>query len=152
MACLDLGGWDTHEEQGTLDGTFNHLLDTLARGLEALYTDLGDTMRRVTVVTMSEFGRRVQENESAGTDHGHGNMMVLMGGGVRGGQVYSQWPTLAPDALNDGDLAITTDYRDVLADIVSQRLNNTKLDEIFPGHSVTSLGLVDPLQTEDARA
>ena len=152
VACLDLGGWDTHEEQGTLDGTFNHLLDTLARGLEALYTDLGDTMRRVTVVTMSEFGRRVQENASAGTDHGHGNVMMLMGGGVRGGQVYSKWPTLAPDALSDGDLAITTDYRDVLADVVSQRLNNTKLDEIFPGHSVTSLGLVDPLQTEDARA
>ena len=152
VACLDLGGWDTHEEQGTLDGTFNDLMDTLGRGLEALYTDLGDRMRRVTTVTMSEFGRRVQENASAGTDHGHGNMMMLMGGGVKGAQVYSEWPTLAPDALNDGDLAITTDYRDVLAEIVSQRLGNERLGEVFPGHKVTPLGLVDPLEELEARA
>ena len=99
---------------------------------------------------MSEFGRRVQENASAGTDHGHGNMMLLMGGGVRGGQVYSQWPTLAPDALSDGDLAITTDYRDVLAELVSQRLGNAKLDEVFPGHHVAPLGLVHP-HGEDTR-
>ncbi len=151
VACLDLGGWDTHEEQGTLDGGFNDLLDTLGRGLDALYTDLGEKMQRTTVVTMSEFGRRVQENASAGTDHGHGNMMMMMGGGVKGGQVYSQWPTLAPDALSDGDLAITTDYRDVLAEIVAQRLGNAKLGEVFPGHSVTPLGLVEPLEAENAR-
>ena len=151
VACLDLGGWDTHEGQGTLDGNFNYLLDTLGRGLEALYTDLGDRMQRVTVITMSEFGRRVRENASAGTDHGHGGVMMLMGGGVKGGQVYSQWPTLEPHALNNGDLAVTTDYRDVLAEVVAQRLGNPKLAEIFPNHTVTPLGLVHPLDDRQAR-
>jgi len=144
VACIDLGGWDTHEQQGTLEGTFYDLLGTLGRGLGAFYADLGDRMDGVSLVTMSEFGRRVEENASQGTDHGHGNFMFLMGGGVVGGQVFSQWPTLAPEALNDGDLAITTDYRDVLAEIVSQRLLNPALDQIFPGHTVTPLGLVNP--------
>ena len=152
VACLDLGGWDTHEGQGTLDGNFNYLLDTLGRGLEALYTDLGDRMQRVTVLTMSEFGRRVKENASAGTDHGRGGVMMLMGGGVRGGQVYSQWPTLEPHALNNGDLAVTTDYRDVLAEVVAQRLGNPKLAEVFPDHTVTPLGLVHPPDNRQARA
>lgn len=142
VACLDLGGWDTHENQGTLDGTFNALLSNLANGLAALYADLGEQMNRVSVVTMSEFGRRVAENGSQGTDHGHGNFMFLMGGGVNGGQVFSRWPTLAPEALDDGDLAITTDYRDVLAEVVDGRLGNHALDEVFPGHRVEPLGLV----------
>jgi uncharacterized protein (DUF1501 family) len=144
VACIDLGGWDTHEQQGTTDGAFFELLGTLGRGLAAFYTDLGDRMNGVSLVTMSEFGRRVEENASLGTDHGHGNFMFLMGGGVNGGQVYSQWPTLAPEALNDGDLAITTDYRDVLAEVVSKRLLNPALDQIFPNHTVTPLGLVIP--------
>ncbi len=151
VACLDLGGWDTHEGQGTLDGNFNYLLGTLARGLEAFYTDLGDRMQRVTVLTMSEFGRRVKENASAGTDHGHGGVMMLMGGGVKGGRVYSQWPTLERDALSDGDLAVTTDYRDVLAEVVAQRLGNPKLAEVFPDHIVTPLGLVHPVDNRQAR-
>ncbi|MFQ5615836.1 MAG: DUF1501 domain-containing protein, partial [Anaerolineales bacterium] len=128
VACLDLGGWDTHENQGTLEGTFNFLLDGLGRGLHAFYTDLGDRMGDITVVTMSEFGRRVKENGSYGTDHGHGNLMFLMGGGIAGGQVFASWPTLASNALDDGDLAITTDYRDVLAEVVSNRLLNPALD------------------------
>lgn len=144
VACVDLGGWDTHEKQGTLDGQFNGLLTTLGRGLHAFYTDLGDQMRNVTLVTMSEFGRRVQENASEGTDHGHGNVMFLMGGGTQGGQVFTQWPTLAPTALDDGDLAITTDYRNVLAEVVQLRLNNRALDQVFPGHTVAPLGLVRP--------
>ena len=142
VACVDLGGWDSHNNQGTLDGTFNRLLSELSSGLHAFYTDLGDKMKDVTVVTMSEFGRRVAENGSKGTDHGHGNAMFLLGGGTQGGQVFSDWPSLNPEALVDGDLAITTDYRDVLAEVVSGRMLNPALDEVFPGHSVTPLGLV----------
>ena len=99
-------------------------------------------MRNVTVVTMSEFGRRVGENANAGTDHGHGNFMLLMGGGVQGGRVYTHWPTLAPEALRDGDLAITTDYRDVLAEIVRHRLGNDDLAFVFPRYVPNPLGLI----------
>ncbi len=144
VACVDLGGWDTHEGQGTLDGTFNALLSELAAGLHAFYSDLGERMKDVTVVTMSEFGRRLEENASAGTDHGHGNLMFLLGGGVRGAQIFCDWPGLSAEKLVDGDLAITTDYRDVLAEVVAGRLLNPALDEIFPRHRVTPLGLVVP--------
>lgn len=144
VACVDLGGWDTHEAQGTLDGDFNALLTMLARGLHAFYTDIGDARRNVTVVTMSEFGRRINENASAGTDHGHGNIMLLMGGGTLGGQVFTRWPTLDPAALSDGDLAITIDYRDVLAEVVQHRLLNGALEQVFPNHAVSPLGLVTP--------
>ena len=144
VACVDLGGWDTHENQGTLDGEFNGLLTTLGQGLSAFYHDLRDYVDNLTVVTMSEFGRRVQENGSRGTDHGHGNLMFLMGGGVKGGQVYTRWPGLASQALDDGDLAITTDYRDVLAEVVSRRLNNHALDQLFPGYTPTAIDIVQP--------
>ncbi|MCB0013067.1 MAG: DUF1501 domain-containing protein, partial [Anaerolineales bacterium] len=143
VACLDLGGWDTHEYQGTVDGLFNELLSQLGRGLHALYSDLGERMRRVSVVVMSEFGRTLQENGSAGTDHGHGNVMFLLGGGMRGGQVFSRWPGLQPEALADGDLAITIDYRDVLAEVISGRLGNHAIADIFPGHTISPLGLVN---------
>jgi uncharacterized protein (DUF1501 family) len=144
VACVDLGGWDTHENQGTIGGYFNDLLGTLSRGLAAFHADMGDRMANVTVVTMSEFGRRVEENASSGTDHGHGNFMFVMGGGTLGGKVYGDWPTLAPGALNDGDLQITTDYRDVLAEVIQKRLLNPALDQVFPDHTVTPLGLVVP--------
>lgn len=142
VACVDLGGWDTHENQGTLAGEFNTLLTTLSNGLAAFYHDLRDYMAGVTVVTMSEFGRRAHENGSQGTDHGHGNVMFLMGGGVNGGQVHARWPGLAPEALDDGDLAITTDYRDVLAEVVSRRLRNPALDQIFPGYRPGAVDVV----------
>jgi uncharacterized protein (DUF1501 family) len=145
VATIDVGGWDTHENQGTLDGTFNALLSNLTRGLAAFYHDMGDRMRNVTVVTMSEFGRTLNENASAGTDHGHGNFMMLMGGGVRGGQVFTTWPGMAPEFRDpDGDLAITTDYRDVLAEVVQHRLSNPDLDFVFPNHTPRSLGLITP--------
>lgn len=144
VASVDLGGWDTHEGQGTLDGEFNTLLTELSQGLHAFYTDLSDHMQNVTVVTMSEFGRRVEENGSAGTDHGHGNVMFLMGGGTKGGQVFTDWPSLERSALVEGDLAITTDYRDVLAEIIQGRLMNDSLSEIFPKHKTTSLGFITP--------
>ena len=142
VACIDLGGWDTHENQGAREGYFADQLRIYARGLAAFYADLGDRMRNVTVVTMSEFGRRVGENANAGTDHGHGNFMLLMGGGVQGGRVYTHWPTLAPEALRDGDLAITTDYRDVLAEIVRHRLGNDDLAFVFPRYVPNPLGLI----------
>jgi uncharacterized protein (DUF1501 family) len=142
VACVDLGGWDTHENQGTLAGEFNTLLTTLSNGLAAFYHDLRDYMAGVTVVTMSEFGRRAHENGSQGTDHGHGNVMFLMGGGVNGGQVHARWPGLAPEALDDGDLAITTDYRDVLAEVVSRRLRNPALDQVFPGYRPGAVDVV----------
>jgi uncharacterized protein (DUF1501 family) len=144
VATVDLGGWDTHENQGTQDGLFARQLAVLAQGLAAFYTDLRDHMPHITVVTMSEFGRRVQENASAGTDHGHGNFMLLLGGGVLGGQVYADWPTLAPAALNYGDLAITTDYRSVLAEALTTRVGNPALDAIFPNFQPTPLGIFAP--------
>ncbi|MEM7119572.1 MAG: DUF1501 domain-containing protein [Chloroflexota bacterium] len=145
VACIDLGGWDTHENQGTIDGEFNALMTTLGAGLHALYTDLGEQMKQTSVVAMSEFGRTTVENGSQGTDHGHGNVMFLMGGGMKGGQVYADWPTLQPEFLSDGDLAITTDYRDVLAEVISGRLGNPALDQIFPNHTPTSLGIVEKI-------
>jgi len=145
VACIDIGGWDTHENQGTLDGDFSQLITDLSQGLHAFYADLGEMNRRVTVVTMSEFGRRVTENASGGTDHGHGNFMMLMGGAVNGGQVYTDWPGLSSDKLDDGDLAITTDYRDVLAEVLQHRLHNDDMGFVFPNHSVKSLGLVNAL-------
>jgi len=141
VACLDLGGWDTHENQGTIGGAFADLAGMLGRGLHAFYTDLHEQMGNITVVAMSEFGRRVSENGSHGTDHGHGNVMFAMGGGVNGGQVFAQWPTLSPTALDDGDLAITTDYRAVLAELLSNRLNNPAVTDIFPGFEPSPLGL-----------
>lgn len=134
VACVDLGGWDTHVQQGAREGRMPGLLATLAAGLAAFYQDMGDRMKDVTVVTMSEFGRRVAENGGGGTDHGHGNVMFLLGGGLRGGRVYGQWPGLAPEALyGPGDLAVTTDFRDVLAEILARRVGNDRLEDIFPG-------------------
>ncbi|HQV94937.1 MAG TPA: DUF1501 domain-containing protein [Anaerolineales bacterium] len=136
VACVDIGGWDTHNQQGQLEGELPTLLDEFSSGLASLYHDLGDRAKRVTIVTMSEFGRRVKENASDGTDHGHGNCMFVLGGGVNGGQVYGQWPGLAPENLFDGiDLNITTDYRDVLGEVVEKRLKNPALSEVFPTYA-----------------
>ncbi|MBE2194241.1 MAG: DUF1501 domain-containing protein [Anaerolinea sp.] len=140
VACVDIGGWDTHEDQGGVDGQFGGLLENFGQGLAAFYADLGDAMTNVTLVTMSEFGRRADENASRGTDHGHGNCMLVMGGGVNGG-VHVEWPSLKPEALDEGDLAITIDYRDILADILSNRVLNPALDQIFPNFSPTLRGI-----------
>ncbi|HEC23145.1 MAG TPA: DUF1501 domain-containing protein [Chloroflexi bacterium] len=142
VACVDLGGWDTHAAQGSGQGQMANLMDQLAQGLAAFYEDLQPLMDSLTVVVMSEFGRRVQENGALGTDHGHGNMMLVMGGGIRGGQVYARWPGLQPEQLvGPGDLAITTDYRDVLGEIIRKRLNNPQVDAVFPGYTVSEIGL-----------
>lgn len=143
VACVDLGGWDTHEEQGGAEGQFAELLAELAGGLAAFHADLADRSDRLTVVAMSEFGRMLTENASGGTDHGRGGAMWVMGGGVRGG-VHAAWPTLAPHALDDGDLAITTDFRDVLAEILVQRMHGTAVDRVFPGYRPTYRGILRP--------
>jgi uncharacterized protein (DUF1501 family) len=145
VACIDFGGWDTHVGQGGTVGTMASQLTELADGLAAFYEDLQLQMDNVTVVIMSEFGRRLQENGGLGTDHGHGNMMMTLGGGINGGQVFANWPGLHDEQLvGPGDLAVTTDYRDVLGDIIQNRLNNPLLPEIFPAYTVTPLGLAMP--------
>lgn len=136
IACIDLGGWDTHVQQGSEEGRMPALMESLASGLGAFHLDMGDQMKRITVVTMSEFGRRLKENGGGGTDHGHGGVMFVMGGGIFGGKVYADWPGLAQENLyGPGDLAVTIDFRDVLGEIVSKRLNNDQLDQIFPEYN-----------------
>lgn len=139
VAAIDLGGWDTHQNE-VID--LAKELTVLGTGLQAFHTDMGDLMKNVTVVVMSEFGRRIQENASGGTDHGHGNMMMVMGGHVANKPVIANWPTLAADKLTNGDLTITTDYRDVLAEILSTRLNNPAVDAVFPDFKPTPRGIV----------
>lgn len=140
-ATVDLGGWDTHESQqnpgdkGGAGGYFFDQLNVLARGLLAFFQDIGSYTQRTTIVVMSEFGRTLKENANRGTDHGHGNIMLVMGGGINGGKVYGQWPGLSGDQLFDGrDLRITTDYRHVLSELLVTRLGNTaaNLPTIFP--------------------
>ncbi len=140
-SCIDLGGWDTHANQGVVEGTQPQLLETLAAGLAAFHSDMGPDMSRVTVVVMSEFGRRVEENANLGTDHGHGGAMFLMSGNLAQGPVFSHWPGLGAEFLDRGDLAITIDYRDVLSEILMQRLNNPQIEEVFPSFRHSSLGL-----------
>jgi len=146
IACVDVGGWDTHHAEGGATGQLATLLGDLAAGLAAFATDMGGQMQHVLVVTMSEFGRRVLENASGGTDHGHGNSMLVLGGGVNGGKVYGTWPGLAPDQLaSPGDLQVTTDFRTVLAEIVDRRLLNSNLAAVFPGFQAPAyLGIVQP--------
>jgi uncharacterized protein (DUF1501 family) len=138
---LDLGGWDHHSQEGPLTGAMARLLDELSRALGAFYVDMGAGIATVTLIVMSEFGRRVSENASGGADHGHGNCMILMGGGIAGGRVLARWPGLALDQLDRGDLAITIDYRDVLAEVLTRRLGNTRPDLVFPGYTPTIHGI-----------
>lgn len=142
VATVDLGGWDTHEYQGDRGtGYFSNQFGNLSSGLAALMTDLSnsngvDYTQRLTVVVMSEFGRTFKQNASRGTDHGHGNLMFILGGQVNGGQVYGNWPGLSTEQLYDRrDLAITTDYRSVLSEILIRRLQNPNLGIIFPGYT-----------------
>jgi uncharacterized protein (DUF1501 family) len=143
-AAVDQGDWDMHDALGTaVKGQRMHdNLTALATAMAAFAADLGPAgMANVTVVTISEFGRRVAENASHGVDHGHGNAMLLMGGGVRGGKVYTKWPTLAPAALAAGDLAVTTDYRSVLGEILQKRCGFGDLATVFPGAAPSDFGL-----------
>jgi uncharacterized protein (DUF1501 family) len=135
VATVDLGGWDHHESEGVNEsyGPFNRLAGQLAQGLHAFYNDLPAQQNKLTVVVMSEFGRRLGMNSSSGTDHGHGNMMMVLGGQVNGGKLYGTWKGLETENLDQGqDLAITTDFRTVLGEIVVRQLGNIKLGAVFP--------------------
>ncbi len=138
VAFTDIGGWDTHVNevgQNPAQGQLANILGGFAGSLAAFYQDLGDRMEDVTLVTMSEFGRTAKENGNRGTDHGHANAMFVMGGDVRGGKVYGDWPGLEPEQLYEGrDLNLTTDFRDVLSELVSHHLGNRNLKAVFPGY------------------
>lgn len=143
--CIDLDGWDTHANQGGAEGNQAQVLRELANGLAAFHADMGPQMSRVTVVVMSEFGRRVEENSGRGTDHGSGGAMLVMSGNLMRGPVVANWPGLEPDQLYQReDLAITTDYRDVLVELLALRLKNTNVSSVFPDYTSTPLGLFQP--------
>ncbi len=138
VAFADIGGWDTHFNQmgqRASQGTLANQLTELGAGLAAFYKDLGDRMADVAVVTMSEFGRTAKENGTRGTDHGHANVMFVMGGGINGG-IRGEWPGLEQEQLYDGrDLNITTDFRDVLSELVTHHLGNRQVGAVFPGYA-----------------
>jgi uncharacterized protein (DUF1501 family) len=134
IAFVDVGGWDTHINQGAGQGQLAQRLTELGGSLAAFAQDLGDRMADVVVLTMSEFGRTVSENGNGGTDHGHATAMMVMGGGVRGRRVAGRWPGLEPEQRFEGrDLAVTTDFRDLFAEVASRHLGVTQLDAVFPG-------------------
>jgi uncharacterized protein (DUF1501 family) len=138
IAFTDIGGWDTHVNQGNSRGQLANLLSQFSAGIAALYQDLGQRMDDVVILTMSEFGRTVRENGNRGTDHGHANAMFVMGNSVRGGKVYGRWPGLKDDQLFEGrDLALTTDFREVFGEIAMQHLGATDLKAVFPGYHLT---------------
>ncbi len=137
-AFADGGGWDTHIVQGAAQGALATRLREMGDSLAAFSRDLGDRMRDVVVLTMSEFGRTVAENGSNGTDHGHGTAMLVMGGGVRGGRLHGKWPGLAAaDRFQGRDLAVTTDFRDLFGEILARHAGATQLGEVFPGHTIS---------------
>jgi uncharacterized protein (DUF1501 family) len=146
MAFADIGGWDHHVNelgQRASEGQLANLLREYGQALSAFWQDMGDRMSDVVLVTMSEFGRTAHENGNRGTDHGHANCMFVMGGAVKGGKVYGQWPGLQKEQLYEGrDLALTTDFRDVLGELVARHLGNPTLNGVFPGYNSKFLGLV----------
>jgi uncharacterized protein (DUF1501 family) len=143
VAFTDVGGWDTHvNEVGPQPhtGQLANLLRDFGDALAAFSQDMGDRMADITIVTMSEFGRTAKENGNRGTDHGHANVMFVLGGGVRGGRIYGDWPGLAPEQLYEGrDLQVTTDFRAVLSELVSKQMGNRQLTSVFPGFPNTRM-------------
>jgi len=146
IAFADVGGWDTHVNQGAANGQLATRLDDFAKSIAALVTDLGDRMDDVLILTMSEFGRMARENGNRGTDHGHAGALFVIGGDVKGGKVHGKWPGLATEQLYEGrDLALTTDFRSVFSEVTARHLGATKLETVFPGYAVKQgdwLGLV----------
>jgi uncharacterized protein (DUF1501 family) len=133
-AFCDIGGWDTHQNQGNANGQLANRLKEFSESIAAFWTDMGDDAENITLVTMSEFGRTARQNGTGGTDHGHANVMFMLGGKVKGGKVYGRWPGLANEQLNEGrDLAVTTDFRNVLGEAAFKTLGSKNLDIVFPG-------------------
>jgi uncharacterized protein (DUF1501 family) len=134
VAFTDVGGWDTHANQGTARGQLANRLQDFSAGIAALYRDLGDRMQNVVILTMTEFGRTIRQNGSGGTDHGHASCLFALGGPVKGGKVYGKWPGLSIEQLYEGrDLALTTDFRDIFAEIAARHMGAASLARIFPG-------------------
>jgi uncharacterized protein (DUF1501 family) len=146
MAFADITNWDHHVQEvgaNASEGKLADLLRTFGQALSAFWTDMGDRMQDIAVVSMSEFGRTAKENGNRGTDHGHANCMFVMGGDVKGGKVYGRWPGMQPHQLYEGrDLALTTDFRDVLGELVSKHSGNPTLQGVFPGYTPKFLGMV----------
>ena len=137
IAFAESTNWDHHVNEGATDGQIAGRLEDLSNGLAALARDLGDRLEHTVILTMSEFGRSAAENGNRGTDHGHGNAMMLIGGPVKGGRAYGRWPGLKREQrFEDRDLAVTTDFRDVFSEIVTRHLGagTAAIDRIFPGH------------------
>ncbi len=138
VAFADVGGWDTHVNQGSSRGQLANRLQDFADGISALVTDLGERMDEVVILTMSEFGRTVRENGNRGTDHGHANAMFVIGGSVKGGKVYGDWPGLKGERLYEGrDLALTTDFRDVFGEVAQRHLGTKNMPAVFPGYALS---------------
>jgi uncharacterized protein (DUF1501 family) len=138
VSTVDFGNWDTHVNQAW---QLNDQIGMLSAALMAFWRDLGNHRDHVSVVVMSEFGRRLKSNESGGTDHGHGNAMMVLGAKVKGGRMYGKWPGLANDALDEGaDLAITTDYRTVLAELMVTHMGFAETAKLFPNFDYKPLG------------
>ena len=139
VAFAEVGGWDTHANQGASRGQLANQLRNFGDGLAAFYRDLGDRMHNVVIVTMTEFGRAVRQNGSGGTDHGHASCLFVAGGPVKGGKVYGRWPGLAPEQLHDGrDLALTTDFRSVFSEILVKHMAAKDSARVFPNFRPTA--------------
>jgi len=135
VAFADISGWDHHVNEGAIEGQLANVLTEFSQSLAAFWTDLGDLGEDTVVVTMSEFGRTARENGNRGTDHGHANVMFVLGGPVKGGKVYGRWPGLDQSQLYEGrDLALTTDFRQVIGEAVARHLGNKNLANVFPGY------------------
>jgi uncharacterized protein (DUF1501 family) len=136
-AFSDIGGWDTHQNQGGATGQLANRLTEFSNGIAAFWKDMGDDSENITLVTMSEFGRTARQNGTGGTDHGHANVMFVLGGTVKGGKVYGKWPGLNDGQLNEGrDLTVTTDFRRVLGEAAYKTLGSRNMDIVFPGAQV----------------
>lgn len=145
-AFADIGGWDTHQNQGGAEGQLANRLHDLSGSISAFWKDMGNDADNVTLVTMSEFGRTARQNGTGGTDHGHANVMLVLGGQVRGGKVYGKWPGLERENLNEGrDLYVTTDFRSVLGEAACRTLGVERLDRVFPGGPTAHTGFLGVL-------
>jgi uncharacterized protein (DUF1501 family) len=143
-AFSDIGGWDTHQNQGNINGQLANRLKEFSESIVAFWKDMGQDAENVTLVTMSEFGRTAKQNGTGGTDHGHANVMFVLGGQVKGGKVYGRWPGLANEQLNEGrDLAVTTDFRRVLGEAAYKTLGSKNLELVFPGYRIGPDGFLN---------
>ncbi len=143
VVSIDFGSWDMHSDYGTTEwGEMQNMIGGFAAVLNAFMRDLGPVRQRVTVVTISEFGRRIKENGNRGLDHGWGNMMLVAGAGVKGGSYYGSWPGLGDGSQVDDDLKVTTDYRNVFGEIITRRFPGRSVSDVFPGLSYNPVGLM----------